>query len=101
RPCNFMGIARSDAALKVLAFSGVSRERERGAEMESRRVAPLTAKLHVPERRKIERIGGQAIAVLNRVNRIEATLRPFGLGDRNGAAQRDHRRRAKRKQQVI
>jgi hypothetical protein len=50
---------------------------------------------------QIKWISGEAIAVLNRADRLEPVLRSIALRDRNGAVERDNRGTTDRGQRIV
>lgn len=66
--------ARVHALLEGSPLHGVARQRERCSEVLARGLAPSAAKLKLTERRVVERIGGDAIAVGDRMDLFEPAL---------------------------
>src|SRR5579872_5991181 len=99
--CRGIAFARADALLQVPALHGVAREAERVAEMFVCDLAPAGAKLELAQRRKVEGIGGEALAVGDRADLLEAALGTLMLSDSNGPVERDDRGRANRHQRVV
>ena len=64
-------------------------------------VPRTAAQLKLAKRRRIKWISSEAIAVLNRADRLEPVLRSIALRDRNGAVERDNRGRTDRGQRIV
>jgi len=94
-------LARANASIEETALHRVARQSERRPEVLARGLIPAAAKLELAERRRVERICSEAIAVGNGADRFEPTLRSLALRDRNGAVERDDRRRAYCHQRVV
>src|SRR5262249_35215759 len=93
--------ARADALFEESLLHWTARQRQRRAEVLARRVISPAAQLKLPKRRRVKRIAREAIAVLDRTDRVESALRTFVLRDRNGAVKRHHRRRPHRHQRAV
>src|SRR6516162_6674806 len=94
-------VACLQALIEELAFHRVAREAVRGSEMLARGVISAAAKLKLAQRRRVERISGEAGAVRYRGDFFKAALGAVALGDRNGAIERDDRRGTDRHQRVV
>src|SRR5262249_51058046 len=101
RPLLPSAAARAHAPLEEPSLHGVTRERERGSEVRARNFVPPAAQLELAERREVERIGGEAIAVGDRADRFEPALGTLVLRDGDGAVERDDRGRTNRHQRVV
>ena len=64
-------------------------------------VPRTAAQLKLAKRRRIKWTSSEAIAVLNRADRLEPVLRSIALRDRNGAVERDNRGRTDRGQRIV
>src|SRR6516164_2955098 len=93
--------ARANALFEELPLHRVAGQRQRRTEVLARRVVPSAAQLKLAKRRRIKRVAGEAIAVLDRTDHFEAALRTFLLRDRYGAVECHHWRRSHRHQQVV
>src|SRR5262249_10404299 len=94
-------LARANALFEELLLHRVAGQRQRRTEVLARRVVPSAAQLKLAKRRRIKRVAGEAIAVLDRTDHFEAALRTFLLRDRYGAVECHHWRRSHRHQQVV
>src|SRR5262245_52492115 len=92
---------RTDALLEEAALHGVSRQVERLAEVLARDLGSSTAKFELPERRMIERIGGEAIAVGDIMNLFAAAFRAFMLSDSDCPVECNDRGRAYPHQAIV
>src|SRR6516164_1585542 len=93
-------LARANALFEELPLHRVAGQRQRRTEVLARRVVPSAA-LKLAKRRRIKRVAGEAIAVLDGTDHFEAALRTFLLRDRYGAVECHHWRRSHRHQQVV
>src|SRR6185436_8167410 len=79
----------------------IARERQGLLKVLAGSVVPPTAKLEFAKRRWVERIGREQVALFDRADFCQPTLRTLVLGDRNCAVERDYRRRTYRHQCVV
>ena len=94
-------LTRTHALIEELSLHGIARESERRSEVLARDVIAAAAEFEFAERRMVERVGGEAIAVDDGANLFEPALGTFVLRDGDGAVQRNDRGRAYRHQRVV
>src|SRR5260370_4317699 len=95
------GFAHAEALIEKTALHRIARQRQRRTEVLARgRVSPA-AKLKLAERRGVKRIGGEAISVFDRADRLEPALQTVALRDRYRAVERHDRGRTYRHQSVV
>jgi hypothetical protein len=94
-------LACANALIEESAFHRIARQRQSRAEVLARDFVPPTAQLKLAKGRRVKWIASEAIAILDRVDRFEPTLRTIALRDRNGAVERHDRRRAYRHQRIV
>jgi len=83
------------------AFHRIARQRQRCAEVLSRDVVAPTAQLKLAKGCRVKWIGSEAVAILDRIDRFEPTLRTIALRDRYRAVESDHRRRPYQDQRIV
>ena len=101
RPLLLAALARVNAPIEKSAFHRVARERKRCLEMRARGRVLSATKLELAQRGGIERIGGEAIAVLDRVDFRKPAFGAVALRNRDGAIERDNRGGPDRHQRVV
>ena len=94
-------LAFANALIEESAFHGIARQRQSRAEVLARDFVAPTAQLKLAKSRRVKWIASEAVAILDRANRFEPTLRTIALRDRNGAVECHNRRRAYRHQRVV
>src|SRR5262245_1311209 len=94
-------LARANALFQELPLHRVAGQRQRRTEVLVRRIVLPAAQLKLAKRRRIKRVAGEAIAILDRVDRFKPTLRTVALRDRYGAVESDNRRMPHRHQHVV
>jgi hypothetical protein len=87
--------------LEESAFHRIARQRQRRAEVLARDFVAPTAQLKLAKGRRVKWIASKAVAILDRVNRFEPTLRTIALRDRYGAVESDNRRRPYEHQRIV
>ena len=94
-------VARANALFEELPLHRVAGQRQRRTEVLARRVVSPAAQLKLAKRRRIKRVAGKAIAVLDRSDHFEPMLRTIALRDRNGAVECHDRGGTYRHQRIV
>ena len=94
-------LACANALMKKSAFHRIARQRQSRAEVLARDFVPPTAQFKLAKGRRVKWIASEAIAILDRADRFEPTLRTIALRDRNGAVECHDRGRAYRYQRIV
>ena len=71
-------LAFANALIEESAFHRIARQRQSRAEMLARDFVPPTAHLKLAKGRRVKWIASEAVAILDRADRFEPTLRPPG-----------------------
>jgi hypothetical protein len=87
--------------MEELAFHRIARQSQRRAEVLARNVMAPTAQLKLAKGRRVKWVASKTIAILDRLDRFEPTLRTIALRDRYGAVERDNRRRPYQDQRIV
>ena len=94
-------LAFANALIEESAFHRIARQRQSRAEVLARDFVPPTAQFKLAKGRRVKWIASEAVAILDRANRFEPTLRTIALRDRYRAVESDHRRRPYQDQRIV
>src|SRR5207253_8850067 len=95
------GIARLHALLEKLPLHAVARQGERRPEVPARRLAPAPAQLQLTERRMVERIGVEPLAIGDRGDLLEPARGAVALRDGDRPIERDDRGRPQDQERAV